>query len=230
MLPDRLSYHLHLGILQRLVSWCGTTLLYFAVNEFHVPVIPEQFHNFDAISNTMAWNTLNKPVAFGLQDNLFMVCALIVQVRRPGLVLHILYYLSRVLGDFVRSFLISHYATEYCIDVLIVENVDKLGSLNPICFLPGKLFWPHPREGNVNTHKLRKECLVPVAVDFPQNPFHVSVGGQETFPRPQSFPIPEFVLHQRINRWVLRPHGRLGRHMPGDPLGIANHCQQVAGC
>ena len=176
----------------------------------------------------MAWNTLNKPVAFGLQDDLFIVCALVVQVRCPGLVLHILYYLSRVLGDFVRSFLVSHYATEYCADVLIVENVDKLGSLNPICFLPWKLSWPHSRKRNINSNKLGQKLLVPVAIDFLQNPFHVSVGGQETFPRPQSFPIPEFVLHQRVNRWVLRPHRRLGRHMPGDPLGIANHSQQVA--
>ncbi len=144
-------------------------------------MIPEQFHLLDTIQDAMVGNALHKPVAFCLQDDLFVVRTLTVQIRCPGLSLSILFHLGRVFGDFVRGFLVSHYASEHRVDVLLVEPVEELGTLNPIGFLARKLSWPHAREGDVHSFKLGQECLVLLGIDILQKAFHVSVGREETF-------------------------------------------------
>ena len=101
----------------------------------------------------MGCDTLNKPVAFGLQDYAFVIRSLVVEVRSPELALYVLFHLGRVLGDFVRGFFVSHYAAKHRVDILLVEPIDKLGTLNPIRFLSGKLSWPHTWERNINTNK-----------------------------------------------------------------------------
>ena len=144
-------------------------------------MIPEHLHQRDTVLNSISGDALPDPVAFGLQDNLFIVGALVVQIRCPERALIILHHLGRILGDFVWSFLVCHNASEHSVDVLFVQRVDELGALNAICFLAGKLSFPHARERDINTLKLGQKRLVLVAINLLKQVIYVIVGGEEVF-------------------------------------------------
>ena len=73
MLLDRRRDHSHLLIVQRLVCRRRTTFPRFAINQLHVPVIPEHLHHGDPVLNAIGGDALPDPVAFGLQNDLLVV-------------------------------------------------------------------------------------------------------------------------------------------------------------
>ena len=144
-------------------------------------MIPEDLHQSDPVLDAISGDALPAPVAFGLQDDLFIVFALVVQIRCPGRPLLILDHLGRILGDFVGRLLVSHDASKDRVDVLLVHPVEEFGALNAVCFFPGELPFPHARERNLHPLKLGQKGLVLVAINFLKEVIHDLVGGHEVF-------------------------------------------------
>ena len=73
MLLDRRRDHSHLLIVQGAILRRRTTFPRFAINQLHVPVIPEHLHHGDPVLNAIGGDALPDPVAFGLQNDLLVV-------------------------------------------------------------------------------------------------------------------------------------------------------------